>query len=133
MKAILSYLSILLIVIAVTSCNVEENFQEPNIELVPVYSITNIQGPSAPFKINIYRQDDLIVEYSSSVNASNFNSDNYSDTSTEDMYILSVDKITADGSINYLITADKGTGQGTLTMNGTITYSIVISQTDVYN
>ncbi len=133
MKTIIAYLSILIIAITFTSCEIKDNFLEPDIELVPVYSITNIKGPNSLFKINIYKQKDLIIEYSSSVNAVSFSSNNYMDTSTDDTYVIIVDKMKEDKIINYAVTADKLTGQGTLTIDGAKTYDILISNDVIYN
>jgi len=133
MKNIIKYISILAIVLAFTSCESESNFQEPNIELVPVYSITDIQGADTPFKINIYRQKDLIIEYSSSVNASSFASSNFMDISSDTTYEVSVDKMVEGSPVNYSISADKVTGLGTMTVDGTTTYDIAMAEEDVYN
>lgn len=133
MKNLIKYLSVLVIVLSFASCEEESNFQDPSIELVPVYAITNIQGEDAPFRINIYRQQDLIIEYSSSVNATGFASSSYMDSSSEANYNISVDKITEDATMSYVITADRITGEGTLTIDATIEYDIIISEEQVYN
>jgi len=133
MKTLTSYLSILLIVLTFTSCEVEDNFLEPNIELVAIYSITNIQGADTPLKINIYKQNNLIVEYRSSVNVSSYVSTNYNDTSTDTTYNFEVNKKVDGASVNYLFTGDKSTGEGIMTIDGSKSYDITISEEEVYN
>lgn len=133
MKTIIKYISILAIVLTFTNCEEESNFQDPNIALVPVYSITDIQGTNTPFKINIYKLKSLIIEYSSSVNATSYTSSSYMDTSTDTNYEISVNKMDDGSTVNYLINADKATGVGTMTVDGTTTFDIIIAEEDVYN
>jgi hypothetical protein len=133
MKNKIKYLGLLTIIIAFFNCSEESNFKEPDIALVPVYAITNIVGTNAPYAINIYQQKSLIVEYSTSVNPVNYVSSNYVDSSTETNYEISVSKLVEGGSISYLISADKETGIGTLSVDGGTVYTITISETEVYN
>ena len=133
MKTIIKYLSAFALVFFLISCDEENNFDEPNIALTPVYTVSDIQGANTPFKINIYREKSLIIEYSSSVNTSSFESSNYSDTSTESNYTISVDKTTDLGTETYAITADKITGDGTLTVDGSTVFNVTVSEEEVYN
>lgn len=133
MKTIIKYVSILAIVLSFTNCESEDNFQDSNIALVPVYSITDIQGADAPFKINIYKLKSLIIEYGSSVNATSFVSSNYIDTSSDATYNVSVDKMVDGTAVNYVISADKVTGEGTMIVDATTTFNIVIAEEQVYN
>lgn len=133
MKNIKKILVLLILVISLVSCDEEDNFVKSEIELVPVFAITDISGSNAPFAINIYQQKSLIVEYSSSINAKNYVSSGYSDTSTDSTYEISVTKLMDNISVNYDISADKLTGDGTLTVDAATVYNIMVSEEEVYN
>ena len=133
MKLIYKYITVLILIITFASCEEESNFQESDIALTPVYSLTEITGNNAAFKINIYKQKNIITEYSTKFNLKSFTSSGFSDTSDATNYQVSVSKMEDGNTINYAITADKTTGNGTLTVDGTTSYSIVLEDTEVYN
>lgn len=136
MKNIIKSLALFVLVIAAFSCEEEDYFNEGSegpIELVSIYSITNISGSNVPVKINIYRNKSLIVEYSSSVNATNFVSSGYADSSNETNYQVTVSKMVNGTPVNYVVSADKSTGDGTLTIDGGTARTIKISEKEVYN
>jgi hypothetical protein len=133
MKSILKYLSSIVIILIVFSCTEEDHFLEPDIALTPVYSITDIQGSNTPFKINVYREKNLIIEYISQVNPLSFVSSGYTDSSTDTNYQILVNKIDDSITINYVISADKTTGVGTLTVDSGTVYNIKIIEDSVYN
>lgn len=133
MKNLIKYIGVSLIIITFSKCEEKSNFTEPNIQLVPVYTITNISGSNTPVKINIYKEKDLIIEYVSEVNPLSFSSSNFVDSSTDLFYEISVNKIDGQSTINYVISANKATGFGTITIDATTTYNITISEEEVYN
>ncbi|WP_405293586.1 hypothetical protein [Algibacter sp. Ld11] len=136
MKNIIKLLGLLSVVLVTFfSCDEESPFIEPNVELTPVYALTDIIGVNAPFAINIYREKDLIIEYSTNVNVTSFTSASYADTSTDTSYEISVAKLIGDDIVGYWISADKTTGEGTLTVvtDTQIEYQIKISEKEVYN
>ena len=135
MKNIIKCLGLFAMVFTLFSCDEESPFIEPNVELVPVYAITDIVGTNAPLAINIYREKDLIVEYTSSVDAFSYTSASFSDTSTDTNYEISVAKLVDGNAIGYWISADKTTGVGTLTVvsDTEVVYQINISEKEVYN
>jgi len=133
MKNLIKYISVSLIILISFGCEEESSFMEPDIELVSVYSLTNISGSNTPVKINIYREKDLIIEYASEVNPLPFSSTNYVDSSTDLFYEISVNKVDDQNIINYVISANKATGFGTLTIDTNTTYNISISEEEVYN
>ncbi|GAL63588.1 hypothetical protein [Algibacter lectus] len=136
MKNIIKLLGLLSVVLVTFfSCDEESPFIGPNVELTPVYALTDIIGANAPFAINIYREKDLIIEYSTNVNVTSFTSASYADTSTDTSYEISVAKLIGDDIIGYWISADKTTGEGTLTVvtDTQIEYQIKISEKEVYN
>lgn len=132
MKKIIKYLTIILVVFSYSSCEEESNFKESDISLTNVYSITEISGGS-PFKINVYHTKNLIIEYQTESSVKSFVSSGFSDISDASNYSFSVDKIDDTNTINYQVTADKTTGVGTLIINGTITQTIMLENTQVYN
>jgi len=132
MKNLVKYFGISLIILASFGCEEEANFIEPTIELTTVYSLTNISG-NTPVKINIYRNKNLIIEYASGVNPLSFSSANYSDTSTDTNYEISVSKVDNQNTVSYVISADKVSGSGTLTIDATSVHNISISEEEVYN
>lgn len=135
MKNIIKLLGLLTIVATLFSCDEENHFQEPDFQLTPVYTVTNITGQNNLFSINIYREKSLIIEYSSDVNANNFTSTNYADTSTDTDYNISVSRIVDGVTTTYIVTGSKETGEGTIEImdDATATYNIIIAETEVYN
>lgn len=133
MKKLIKFFIIFTITLSMFSCDEETHFIKPDIKLVPVYAITDIVGTGAPFAINIYKEKALIVEYINKVNAINYTSTSYADSSTDTDYTISVSKVTAGGSVAYSISASKATGVGTLTVGGGTVYTIKVSEKEVYN
>ena len=133
MKNLIKYIGVSLIILTFFGCEEKSNFIEPDIQLVSVYTLTNISGSNTPVKINIYREKELIIEYASEVNPLSFSSSNYADTSTDLFYQISVNKIDGQSTMNYVISANKTTGFGTLTIDATTTYNISISEEEIYN
>jgi hypothetical protein len=145
MKNIIKCLGLLAIVFTLFSCDEESNFLESEIDLVSVYAITDISGGNTPVAINIYQQQNLIVEYISAVNLTSYVSSSFADTSTDTTYEFSVAKIvdivdeegkkTGEEVIGYWVSADKTTGAGTLTVVSDIqeVYQIQVSVKEVLN
>ncbi|MDC0177450.1 hypothetical protein OAJ14_04790 [Polaribacter sp.] len=133
MKNILKYITVLTIVLAFTSCEEESNFKDSTVELTPVYSITDITGPNAAFKVNIYKQKNLITEYSTKFNLKSYSSSALSDTSTATNYEVTVNKSDDGTTYAYVLSADKTTGDGTLTIDGNTVYTVKVSEVEVYN
>ncbi|QQY83284.1 hypothetical protein JJL45_04655 [Tamlana sp. s12] len=135
-------IGLLACVIMFVACEDESNFKDFDAEETPVYSLTEINN-NGPFKINIYQEKPLIIEYATPVNVSNYATKDYSDTSNDTTYEIEVTKIVElldeDGEyigeeeVTYLVNADKTTGQGTLTENGTTVYNVMVTDTEVYN
>ncbi|AUS05475.1 hypothetical protein [Pseudotamlana carrageenivorans] len=142
MKKLKYIIGLLACVIMFVACDEESNFKDFDAEKTPVFSLTEISN-NGPFKINIYQDKPLIIEYITPVNASNFVTKNYSDSSNDTTFEITVTKIVElldeDGEyigeeeITYLVNADKTTGQGTLTENGTTVYDVMVTDTEVYN
>ncbi|QVY65636.1 hypothetical protein [Polaribacter sp. Q13] len=133
MKNIIKYIAVFAIVIAFVSCDEESNFEESTIALTPVYTISDITGTNAAFKINIYKEKSVIVEYSSSVNLESYASTGFTDASTDTNYEVTVNKLDDETTINYVLSADKTTGDGTLTVDGTTIFNVKVSEEEVYN
>ncbi|TYA92141.1 hypothetical protein [Seonamhaeicola marinus] len=132
MKNIQKYIGVLILVFTLFACDEESNFDEFNAVLTPVYSLTNISN--GPHKINVYKEKALIVEYITEVNVKSFQSSGYTDASTDTNFEVSVTKTLEDGSTQALvISADKASGAGTLTIDGTTIHDIVLKEEDVYN
>lgn len=135
MKNNIKYLGLFAIVLFFFSCSEESNFKEPDIDLVPVYAITNIVGTNAPYAINIYREKPIIIVYTTSVNPISYTATGYTDNSTESSYDITVNRVSENETIKYTITADKATGVGNLTVVGasTTAYTIKVTEKEVYN
>ena len=133
MKNIIKYIAIFAIVFAFSSCDEKNNFEESTIALTPVYTITDITGADAAFKINIYKQLSVIVEYSSAVNVVKYASTGFVDSSTDTNYEVTVNKLDADTTITYVLSADKTTGVGTLTIDSATVFNVKVSEQEVYN
>lgn len=133
MKKIIKIYVVIVMILSFTACDEESNFKNFDAVLTPVYSLTNISN--GPFKINIYREKALIIEYISEVNVVSYKTSNYQDNSTETSYNITVTRVSEDEtpSQSYEILADKITGEGTLTINTTDVHNIVLNEVDVYN
>ncbi|MDW5288071.1 hypothetical protein [Formosa sp. PL04] len=156
MKNILKIASILALVLVVFSCEEESNFEEPNIELVPVYAITNITGTNALYQINVYKDTPLTVEYVAEVQLNSYDMLGFQDASTDTEYNVSwgVVKDRESGdldaddnvimenyTVNYVLTGSKEWGTGVLNASnvyadGTtldLDYTVSIANEEVYN
>jgi len=133
MKKNIKYLGLFAIILAFFSCTEETNFKEPDIALVPVYAITNIVGANAPFAINVYKEKPLIIEYTTSVNPNSFTSSGYVDSSTATNFEFAVNKLANGTVVSYRVSADKVSGNGTLTVDNVTVYTIKVAEKQVYN
>ena len=133
MKNIIKYIAVFTIVLAFTSCDEESNFEESTTALTPVYTITDITGNNAAFKINIYKEVSVIVEYSTEVNLESYTSSGFTDSSTDTNFEVEVNKLDDEATVNYVLSADKTTGAGTLTVDGTTVFNVKVSEEEVYN
>lgn len=145
-------------ILTFTSCDEESNFNDTGATLVPVYSITDISGSGAPFAINIYKEQNLIIEYTSAVNVVKFSASSFADNSTETDFEFNVAKIvdlydeegnkTGEEIIGYWISATKDTddegnifGTGTLSVvttdetgaTNTKVLNITVVEKEVFN
>ncbi|WP_139956996.1 hypothetical protein [Flavicella sediminum] len=151
MKKFIKYISILAVIISLASCESNEK-SFPELELVPIYALTNIDGAGdMPISISVYRDEALMVEYIDALpRLLSFETTNFSDLSDATNYDLSFDKnIVVEQesgpdlieTIRYEIAADVVLGTGTLTTtkdngDGTNTvqvYTIAIAKEQRYN
>lgn len=153
MKNLIKYIAIIVIAFAFTSCDEESNFKDSEIALTPVYSITDITGTNAAFKINFYKEIDLLTEYSTVDKLISYVPSGYEDNSTSDDYIIEATvvkerTVTVDDedtieayTAKYTVNASKITGDGTMDIlstyqdaeTSTISYVIKVSEKEVYN
>lgn len=131
MKNIIKYFALFSIILTMVSCD-EKEWLAPDIELTSVYSITNITNLGV-VKINVYKQKPLIVEYVTNVNPKNYTSSGFVDSSTDTTIEIAFNKVVEGGQVSYAVFADKATGVGSITVNGTSVYTIKISEIEVYN
>lgn len=149
MKKIVYYIC-LIAIFAVGSCNKKAEWGVPDIKLVPVYMITNIQGNNAPYSLEAYRDKPLLIEFQNAFLAKSFVTSDYADSSNTTDYAISfkkhyeTTKTDSNKMINpdmYVIVADKATGNGTLMISkkdslGNVTkenYTISIAEDQRYN
>ena len=152
-KNIIKFIAVFALVFAFTSCDEESNFKDSDTILTPVYTISDITGPNAAFKINIYKQVGVIVEYTSAVNLESYVSTGYSDSSTTDNYMVETTatkerEVNVGGvetkesyTVKYTINAVKETGVGTMDVMATYkdgstmltSYNVIVSEDEVYN
>ncbi len=115
---------LLIIIVAIsavfTSCKNEE-WPVSDIKLVPVYSITNIQGKASTYLLNVYREKPLLVENINSSSFVKFTTVDYTDNSTDTDYVISFsvpkeskDNVVIQTKIDYSATASKTTGIGVI-------------------
>lgn len=137
MKNIIKFLTLFSVILTLSSCDDEVEWRQSEVELTPVYAITDITGNNAPaVAIHIYKDKPLIIEYTTDVNVVSFDSSGYSDMSTESNYQITVIKNSGTEQFEYIVTGDKTSGVGTLSINDGINteiYDTVISEDEVYN
>lgn len=146
MKNIIKNLALLFVATLIFSCQKNTLFEDqPDIKLVEIYSLTNL-GDNNPTKINIYKEEAIIIEFKSETKLTKYVSSNYTDNSTDTDYNFSVTKLVPetqedDSIINqeviYTVTGDKTTGMVTLSENNNGTISnynnVAISIEEIYN
>lgn len=143
---------LLTVVVAITavftSCK-NEPWPVSDIKLVPVYSITNIQGQVSTYILNVYREKPLLVENLNSSSLVKYTTVDYVDNSTETDFAVtfSVPKETKNDvviqtKIDYNISASKATGIGVIvitkyntddTLLQTISLTMKLTQIEKYN
>jgi hypothetical protein len=67
MKKFIKFCGVAVLILQFISCNDVERISDVEAELTPIYSITNISGNGLPVAINVYKEKDLVVEYTSTV------------------------------------------------------------------
>ncbi|MCL7752663.1 hypothetical protein [Polaribacter sp. Z022] len=133
MKNLIKYIAIFAIVFSFTSCDEESNFKESDISLTSVYTLTEITGTNAAFKINIYKQKNILTEYSSVDKLKSYETSGFVDSSTDTNYEVTVNKLDDGVSSSYVLSGDKLTGTGTLTVDGVTVFNVVIAEDQIYN
>ena len=132
-KNIIKYITVFTLIFSLTSCDEESNFKESDISLTSVYTLTEISGNNAAFKINIYKQLNLLTEYSTVDKLKSYTSSGFVDSSTDANYEVTVNKLDDDITYNYVLSADKLTGSGTLTVDGVKVYNVKVTENQIYN
>ncbi|BAX81109.1 hypothetical protein [Labilibaculum antarcticum] len=85
MRNIIYLGSLLVVLVFAISCD-EEEWEAADIEKVPVYAITDIQGKSAPHAIDVYRNNDFMIEFKNANVAVFYDIASYLDHSTDTTY-----------------------------------------------
>lgn len=87
MKNIILLGSFLAFLLMFSSCE-DNDWPEPDIEKVPVYSITGISGSGAPHALEVYRNEDtpLMIEFKNANLLANYKTSDYVDASTESTF-----------------------------------------------
>ena len=75
-------------VLLLCSCE-KKDLKESDIGLVPVYNISNIQGEEAPFSIDLYIDDPLVIVYPNANQLEAYEIADYVDDSTASEYDFS--------------------------------------------
>lgn len=152
MKNINKIIGLLLLVISFVACDEENHFQDSNIALTSVYSVTNISN-NGPFKINVYQDNALVIEYVSASNAVKYTSSGYVDSSTETDYQLewqiTKERLVDNDGIEeletytaaHILSADKESGLGSVDVTSTFkdgssvitVHNVTVTEDEVYN
>ncbi|OEK07665.1 hypothetical protein A8C32_16940 [Flavivirga aquatica] len=149
-NTIIKFCCLFTLIFSVIGCGEEAEFQASDIELVPIYYVTDIVGSEAPHSIEVYKEKPLLIEFSSKVQAKSFAISNYQDLSDGTAFNITFDKVVLmeqeDGSFidvvnSYVINADVLTGDGSIEITWqnsdntftTETYTIKLVETERYN
>ncbi len=147
MKNIFKTITVLFAAILLFSCDENTIFEgDPGIELTPVYSITLLNN-NGPFKINIYKEKAILLEYANEEKVTKYSTTNFVDNSTETTYDVTFTQLIpedqGDGTIvnqevSYDLDGDKTAGTGTLVINNgidpAVTHAgIAITEEEIYN
>ncbi len=88
MKNIILFIGLIGVLIF-SSCE-KRDWPSPDIDLTPVYSIVNIKGAKAPYRLDVYREEPLLIEFvNENILKPPYKTSEYSDQSTADKYIVS--------------------------------------------
>jgi hypothetical protein len=145
MKKLIKIITVICVTLVMFGCEKESIFEgTPDIELVKVYTLSNITG-SGLNKINVYQTKPLLIEYETATKVAKYTSKGFVDSSTDTNYEVVLNKVvdilddagvkTGETIIGYTISADKTTGDGTLTVLTDVStvYNIKVTETEVYN
>ncbi|UXX81100.1 hypothetical protein N7E81_08300 [Reichenbachiella carrageenanivorans] len=147
MKNLLFALGLLAVV--ASSCD-EKVWPMSELELVPVYSVTEIVGTDAPFALEVYKEKSLAITFVKQDLLESTETYDYIDASDEVNYgftfsakeeILLEDSTTTIHTLDYEISADKATGVGSMTITTTeedatvttLVYTAEVAEEERYN
>nr|WP_320120703.1 hypothetical protein [uncultured Marinifilum sp.] len=152
MKNLFKIFVLLFVVGVMSSCEPDE-YDVPDIELVPVYSISET-GNNTYTDIQVYKQENLLTIANKDGIVSAYSTSSYSDVSDETNYMFTViasEKVTLTdeegnetmGTVSYAydVTADKETGSASITIlktaadgtESTISLNGTLTEDEVYN
>ncbi|WP_075603935.1 hypothetical protein [Saccharicrinis aurantiacus] len=87
MKNNILFTAVFTLMLVFVSCE-EETWLQPDIKLVPIYSLTEIEG-GTPFSMEVYREQPLLIENSTTAELpklTNYETNLYSDTTNQQSY-----------------------------------------------
>ena len=142
----MKFILISLLTLLLVSCE-EKEWKQSDISLVPVYQVDYLSSNET---LEIYQEKSLLLEYENSLLVTPYEIENYADTSTDSLYIVSfsrmdsmvVDSMMSQVSKVFEIKAEMATDTGIMNIVyiynnlDTITTSTVdisIVDTEVYN
>lgn len=142
----MKFILISLLTLLLVSCE-EKEWKQSDVSLVPVYQVDYLSSSEA---LEIYQEKSLLLEYENSLLVMSYEMENYADTSTDSLYIVSfsrmdsmiVDSMMAQVTKSFEITAAMANDTGIMNVvyiynnldtitNSTVDISIV--DTEVYN
>lgn len=85
MRNIIYLGSLLALMVFTISCD-EEQWEASDIEKVPVYAITDIEGGYAPYAIDVYRNNNFMIEFENANVLEYYDIKSYLDVSTDTTY-----------------------------------------------
>lgn len=133
MRNIIYLGSLLAVMVFAISCD-EEQWGTADIEKVPVYALADIQGGSAPHAIDVYRNNDFMIEFENANVAVFYEIASYIDSSTDTTYLFSYSikrpALTMLGADTLMTNVYKITGTKKALNIGTLKIGEVISLTD---
>lgn len=138
-----------LLAVLASSCE-EKIWPTSELELVPVYAVTEIVGTDAPFALDVYKEKSLAITFVKESLLESAETYNYLDASDEVNYavtfsakqeVLLEDSTTTIHTLDYEINADKATGVGSMTVitteeddtESTVVYTAEVAEDERYN
>lgn len=111
MKIFRLFICIFATILSVSACSPDE-YEQANIELSPVYVLTNLIGINPPYKVTIYEETKKMMVWQDDKKVLGYRMLNYGDGSEDDNYQISFVAVKDDVYYEYDVLGTVSSGKG---------------------